>query len=238
VFITRALLQALETQLGLPIKEEESIIAPNGVELSRYQGLPSRTLIRAQLQLLELPTVVYTGHFYRGRGIDILFHLAESFPWAQFVWVGGREGDLHPIRRKVKESRLSNVVVTGFVDNQTLPLYQSAADILLMPYERTIAGSSGGNSADICSPMKLFEYMAAGRAIITSDLPVIREVLNDENAAFCPPENLDAWADTLGGLIDHPEKREQLGRNARRDSEQYALGTRQNKILTKFSEQG
>ena len=49
-----------------------------------------------------------------------------------------------------------------------------------MPYPRSIFGSSGSaDSAAVASPMKMFEYMAVERAIITSDLPVIREVLNE-----------------------------------------------------------
>ena len=88
--------------------------------------------------------------------------------------------------------------MTGFIENSKLPLYQAACDILLMPYENAIAGSSGGNSVDICSPMKMFEYMAVGRAIISSDLPVIHEVLDNETAFFCPPEDSSAWVKERG----------------------------------------
>ena len=63
-----------------------------------------------------------------------------------------------------------------------------------MPYGRSIMGSSGtADSASVASPMKMFEYMAAGRAIVTSDLPVIREVLNEKNAVFCEPDVLEDW---------------------------------------------
>ena len=41
--------------------------------------------------------------------------------------------------------------------------------------------------------MKMFEYMAAGRAILSSDLPVLREVLNEENAILLPPDEPAAW---------------------------------------------
>ncbi len=63
-----------------------------------------------------------------------------------------------------------------------------------MPYEREIGISSGGgHSAQVSSPMKMFEYLAAGRAIVASDLPVFREVLNERNAVLCPPERPAAW---------------------------------------------
>jgi glycosyltransferase involved in cell wall biosynthesis len=57
-----------------------------------------------------------------------------------------------------------------------------------MPYKSKVAGNSGGDIAQVTSPMKLFEYLACGRAILTSDLPVLREVLSENNAAFYPPE--------------------------------------------------
>ena len=45
-----------------------------------------------------------------------------------------------------------NITLTGFVRNEQLPMYQAAADILLMPYERVITGSSGGNSSSLRQP--------------------------------------------------------------------------------------
>jgi len=57
--------------------------------------------------------------------------------------------------------------------------------------------------------------MAAGRAIITSDLPVIHEVLNESMAVFCPAEDLAAWQAALRQLESDPAKREALGAAAR-----------------------
>jgi glycosyltransferase involved in cell wall biosynthesis len=63
--------------------------------------------------------------------------------------------------------------------------------------------------------MKMFEYMAAERAIITSDLPVIREVLNESNAVFCPPYDVDAWKTELEGLLGYETRRLMFARQAR-----------------------
>jgi glycosyltransferase involved in cell wall biosynthesis len=54
--------------------------------------------------------------------------------------------------------------------------------------------------------MKVYEYMASGRPIISSDLPVIYESLGREHAVFCPPEDVEAWAAAIQGLLDSPEK--------------------------------
>ena len=112
--------------------------------------------------------------------------------------------------------------------NQRIPLYQAAADVLLMPYEQSITGSSGGNTVDICSPMKMFEYMAAGRAILSSDLPVLHEVLNVSNAVFCPPppEGDEAWKSALGNLVANEGLRRRLSRQACADAVNYDWMTR------------
>ncbi len=229
--VTRALRNALELQLNLSIPDYQVVIAPNGVDLDRYADLPAPQEARKLLGLAERITASYTGHFYTGRGLDILFHLAESFPKVQFLWVGGRETELANVRIEVKKREIANVILTGFIDNTNLPLYQAASEVLLMPYERSIAGSSGGNSADICSPMKMFEYMATGRVILTSDLPVIREVLDDSIAVFCQPEDKIAWQEAFARILSTPSLKV-MGESARNRSASYDILARQRKILS------
>ncbi len=235
VCVTRALRQALENQLAISIPDDMVVIAPNGVDTERYENMPDRKNIRMQLGLDDTITASYTGHFYAGRGMDVLFSLAKAYPDVQFLWIGGRERELEGVKNQLAHESLSNVRLTGFIDNQTLPLYQAASDILLMPYERSIAGSSGGNSADICSPMKMFEYMAAGRAILSSDLAVIREVLDERSAWFCLPEDSESWVKTFGYAIAHMDKAEQKGLEARTRLAGYTIQKRQQRILRKFS---
>jgi glycosyltransferase involved in cell wall biosynthesis len=129
---------------------------------------------------------------------------------------------------------LNNITFTGFVPNERIPLYQSAAEVLLMPYQRTVATSSGGNTADICSPMKMFEYMAAGRAILSSDLPVLHEVLDESIAVFCPPENIEAWESALKGLLSDERRREALGQLARQVVKRYSWIERSRRVLESY----
>ena len=200
VLITRALRSALERRFGRLLPEEQMVIGPNGVDLERYRGLPEPAAARASLGLPEGLTVGCTGHLYAGRGGDLFLALAGRFPNLRFLWVGGRPEDVSAYQEKAAASGLGNVTFTGFIPNARLPLYQAAAEILLMPYGRAIAGSSGGNSAEICSPMKLFDYIGAGRAILSSDLPVIHEVLDADSAAFADPEDVEAWSVALARL--------------------------------------
>ena len=230
--ITRALVNLLERDFRMHFSAGEVVIAPNGVELERFASLPDPVTARRQTGLREAPTVMCTGHLYPGRGADLFLALAKSFPQAHFVWVGGRAEDISHWRQRVDSA---NITFTGFILNSDLPLYQAAADILLMPYSRSIMGSSGtADSASVASPMKMFEYMAAGRAIVSADLPVIREVLNGANATFCEPDSINSWKTALESLLSNESKRITLGTQARQDVQGYTWLARAKRILNGF----
>ena len=232
--ITGALADYLERVYRYRFSPGEVVISPNGVDLERYRGLPEPREARRQLGLPEKLTAGYTGHLYAGRGMGLLLELARSFPLVQFVWVGGRPEDVAEWKRRLSGEDISNVSLLGFIENSQLPLYQAAADILLMPYERVITGSGGGNSAEYCSPMKMFEYMACGRAILSSDLPVIREVLNESNSILCPPEDAPAWVKAFSELASDPQKIAALGTVARKEAEQFTWKGRAQRALEGF----
>jgi glycosyltransferase involved in cell wall biosynthesis len=232
VSITRALVNILERDFHMRFPKDEVIVAPNGVDLERFASLPDPVAARRQIGLREVPTVMCTGHLYAGRGADVFLVLAKSLPQAQFVWVGGRPEDIQSWKQRAESD---NVLFTGFIPNRDLPLYQAAADILLMPYSRSIMGSSGSaNSAAVASPMKMFEYMAAGRAIVSADLPVIREVLNEKNAVFCRPDEVGDWRLEIEALLSDEARRVALGEQARRDVQGYTWVARAQRIMNGF----
>lgn len=232
--ITHALVSQLESQYNFKFSAGEMIVTPNGVDLEHYENLPEPSQARHMLGLPDQLTVGYTGHMYAGRGMDLIIALARRFPQIIFLLVGGHPDDLRVIKQKLSTQGVDNVTLTGFIDNIHLPTYQAAADILLMPYERFISGSSGGNSADYCSPMKMFEYLACGRAIISSDLPVIHEVLDNSNAILCPSQDEDAWAAALKTLLEEPEKRALLAKNGKQIANTYTWQSRAERALQGF----
>jgi len=231
---TRPLREAIETVAGLEFPEEAVQIAPNGVDLSQYESLPGAAEARRLLDLEDKPTVGFTGHIYPGRGAELLFELAKHMPDVNFLWVGGKPDDVDAWRSQLADAGASNVTMTGFVENSRLPLYQSASDVLLMPYGRSISASSGQDIGEVINPMKMFDYMAAGRAIISADLPVIHEVLHERNAVFCEPGNTDLWERTLRELLADEPRRLALGTQARKDVERYTWLARAERALNGF----
>ncbi len=227
--ITRGMQSLLEGKFGR-LLSGDFIIAPMGVELERFPpdaGDPSP--FRRLIGLPDRPTVICTGHLYAGRGVELFVELARRMPQTQFVWVGGRAEDVSAWRERTADA--PNLVFTGFIPNAELPRWQAAADVLVMPYGRAISGSSGGDTAAVASPMKMFEYMAAGRAILSSDLPVIREVLTESLCAFAPPDDVPAWQSALEMLLSDPEKCRVLGQSARAGVEQFTWLARTHKVL-------
>jgi glycosyltransferase involved in cell wall biosynthesis len=232
--ITNALKNMYEKEYEFKFDDEEIQIAPNGVVLEPYLNLPVPSVQKKHLGIKDEFTAVYTGHLYQGRGMDLLVKLASKLPEIQFLWVGGRGKDVDYWKKYINEHHISNIVLTGFVRNEYIPSYQSIGDVLLMPYENSISGSSGGNSVDFCSPMKMFEYMAAGKPIISSDLPILHEVLSEENAIFCSYDDVDQWVDAINLVINNPELSINLGRQARLDVEKYTWIERAKKSLDGF----
>jgi glycosyltransferase involved in cell wall biosynthesis len=158
----------------------------------------------------------YVGNLYTGKGLEILVPLAQRCPSVDFHVFGGKEEDVFAWRRKPEVENRPNLFFHGFVQPSETDSVRAACDMLIAPYQPLVHGVGGGtNIADWMSPLKLFEYMASGKAILASDLPVLREILRDrENSLLCPPQDLDAWVAAVEWVRDQPEDARQIGQRA------------------------
>lgn len=165
--------------------------------------------------------VGYAGNLYKGRGIELIIHLAKNNRDIKFHVIGGTDDDLN---FWYNESTPENIKFHGFISPNKVPDFISAMDVLLMPYQQNdnkpLINHSTVNTIKWMSPIKMFEYMAAGKAIIASDFPVIREVLKDrKNALLCNPAKYSKWNSALCELKKNETFRLSLGRNAKNDFE-------------------
>jgi glycosyltransferase involved in cell wall biosynthesis len=177
----------------------------------------------------------YFGSLYPGRGIDIIEGMAKRMPDSLFV-VFGPPGQNLEFERRVNKVHL-NVRFYGFVSHKEIHRNMLECDFLLMPYQRTVSiGPSGSDTSKWMSPMKMFEYMAAARPIISSDLPVLHEVLTDKvNALLVTPDNIQKWVEAASSLRDDSSLRDRLAFNARSDYEsKYNWGARASAIKVLF----
>lgn len=165
----------------------------------------------------EPPRVGYVGNLYAGRGVELVVALARALPAVRFEIVGGQEADLVRFRAS---GLPTNLVLHGFVAPSQLGALYAGFDVVLLPHPRTgIVGATGGlDISRWTSPMKMFEYMASGAAIIASDLPVLGEVLrHDGNAVIAPAGDEAAWRQALEALLADPARRTRLAAQAHAD---------------------
>jgi glycosyltransferase involved in cell wall biosynthesis len=126
----------------------------------------------------------------------------------------------------VKRYQLSNISFRGHVHQEKVPLYLFAADVLLMPYNSTL------RTADRCSPLKMFEYLASGTPVISSDLPVLRTVLQHKiNALLISPDSTSELAATISRIRNNSDFAGRIGRKGREDAMQFSWETRARRIL-------
>jgi glycosyltransferase involved in cell wall biosynthesis len=182
--------------------------------------------------------VGYVGHLYQGRGIDLLIELARRCPWLHMHIVGGEPEDV--LHWKEASRDLHNVTLHGYVKPAETVDYRRMCDVLAAPYQQVV--KVAGNQVDTSkwmSPLKIFEYMATGKAIVCSDLPVLREVLTDgENALLCKADDVDAWCAAMERLRGDVDLRLLLGERAYRDYvENYTWEQRAARLLSVFGAQ-
>jgi glycosyltransferase involved in cell wall biosynthesis len=196
------------------------------VDLSRYRSL-TRESARAHLNLPASDKLaVYTGHLYTWKGAGVFAEAVSKAEGLRGLLVGGRQDDVERMRRTVTENGWRNVEIVGHVSPSEVPYYQAAADILVLPNS-----AQAEISRSYTSPLKLFEYMAAGRPIIASDLSSLREILNEDNALLVTPDDPAALAAALHQLLADSALGQRLANRARLDVEAYSWQSRAEQIL-------
>jgi methylation protein EvaC len=199
--------------IELGVAAERILVAASGVDMKTFDLAISKDEARSKLKLpKDAYLAVYTGNFTtmgQDKGLrDIIVSLKDA-PNVTFVAVGGSDNDPANYREIAdKEGVSDRVVLLGYAPQSTLALYQKAADVLLMPFPDT------HHYRTHMSPVKMFEYMASRRPIIASDLPTIREVLNESNAVIIPPGSPRSIANALNSLQKDPKKGEARARDA------------------------
>lgn len=215
------------------LNEEKLVVSHNGVEIEKYKMDRSLSQLRESLGLpVDAKIVCYCGNTYSGRGIEMLIDASLRFKDLVFLVVGGREVDNDRYVKISKERGVDNFLIKGFVPHTEVPKYLKASDVLVIPYSSDVTIKGGTKAAEFTSPMKLFEYMAAGRPIISSTLPTITEVLEDEKtASLFEAGNLDSFCKKLDLVLTNPDYSKKLSENALSEVLNYTWEARVKKIF-------
>lgn len=195
--------------------DPELYYSVDAAEARRDLGLPENVYI-----------VGYSGLTFAYRRLDLLVEafrcVATEDPAALLLLVGGRPDEVEALREQARELEIErNVVTTGQIPQAEAAKYVSASDVLVIP--DTVTGLTA-------SPLKLFEYMAAGRPVVCKDMPALREIVDERAAVFFRPGDAAELGVALAALRRDPERREGMGRAAAEEAGHYTYRARARKI--------
>lgn len=192
-------------------------VLPNGVDVQRFQpDSIKRTQTRTTLRLSDQPLIIFVGSFHKWHDVATLLNafacVRTSCPDAHLLLVGDGSQREVMIQHAANLGIEQAVHFTGHVPHAQVSALVNAADIAVVPVPLM-------KQDPWLSPMKLFEYMAAGKPIVASALGQVTQVIRDnDNGLLVPPGNAAMLADALLRLIGDANLRERLGQQARADA--------------------
>lgn len=208
------------------VPAERVLVAPNGVDLSDYQGSVDA---RGARQMLGIETqkkiVLYTGQLLHWKGVDTLLSAAKFLPSNVSVYiVGGSKHEVDALRGRY---RAENVVFVGQRPHKEMSHWQRAADVLVLPNTK-----KEHIATHYTSPIKLFEYMASGTPIVASDLPSIREIADDTAVVFFEADDSRSLAQSIQSVFENPEEAHERAARAKAAVAQYTWDARAERIIS------
>ena len=208
------------------VVKEKMLCERNAVEVADFDILETKEDARKKLKLpLEGNIVIYTGHLYSWKGVDMLALAAPMLPPdTTVIFVGGTKNDVE--RFTLLYGKTDNIRIIGHRNHSEMPLWQKAADVLVLPNT-----AKEDISKYYTSPMKLFEYMASHRPVVASDIPSVKEILNNTNALLVPPDNPNALAQGIVTLLQDVQLSERIAGEAYKDVLFHTWQARAQRIL-------
>jgi glycosyltransferase involved in cell wall biosynthesis len=199
----------------------QALVVPDGVDI---QLAEAATL----LQRPDGPTrLLYLGSLHPWKGVSTLIAALARIPDAHLRIAGGLPDRIAELRARAEfHGVFSRVEFLGHVTPADRFKVIAQGDICLLPLSETSIGSR------YTSPLKLFEYMALGKPIVSADVPAIRSVLTSgDSALLVPPGDVDALASAVRQLMEQPALAARLGRQARLLAQRYSWQARATTLL-------
>lgn len=214
--VTNVLKDRLVAQTG--VATDRVVVVPNGVDPARFdRAAAQRAEVRRRLGVGGEVLIGAVGFFREWHGIDLLLRALYADPslqWATRVLLVGDGPAVPDLQRLARTLRLERrAIVLGSVPHDEVPPLVAALDVVLIP-----------RAVEYASPLKLFEYMAAGKAIVAPRQRNLQEVLTDDvDAIFFAPEHLEMLRAALARVVFDGALRRRLGEAARRTIERRRL---------------
>lgn len=185
------------------------VVIPNGINGDRFQANPDVDAAKRALGLEGSLVLGFTGFVRDWHGLDkVIDMIAQDPPTSRRHLLVVGDGPARPdLEQQAQRLGIENrVTFTGIIGRDDVARYVAAFDVALQPAVVAYA-----------SPLKLFEYLALGKAIVAPDQPNIKEILTDEhNAVLFDPKQSGGLAQATGRLCADATLRTKVAANARR----------------------
>mgnify|MGYP001578883464 CR=1 FL=1 len=224
-------MHSIQQEFGLPPKR--TLHKPCPVDTAMFRIDTSRDEARKVLRVpSEEIIILYTGQVIFWKGVDTLLASHAFLKPKEKIYfiVGGDDGVIKEFKSKHREANAENVKVIEGQVHKDIPLWLRAADVLALPNT-----GRDYNSKYNTSPVKLFEYMASGRPIVASDLPSIRNIVDESTAWLFEPDNPQSLAEAVHKALSNPKVSQEKCAQAQKEAKKYDWEIRFNDIF-KFIE--
>lgn len=201
----------------LNLNKKKYLILPDAVDLSNFK-------YKKKLRF-NWNKILYYGSFFEGRGIELIYKLANHFKKTNFVLVGEENKFLNKLK-------LKNIKIKKKVDYSKIPDILNKYDFVLMPYETKVyINAKKIDTSEYMSPLKMFEALAMGNIILSSNLNILKKILkNNINSLIVEKNTFDAWKKLIKS-ISNKKNLHKISKNAVKTAQMYTWEKRVKKIL-------
>lgn len=199
---TETLKRMIETITDKPV-----FVVPNGVDTHQFRPDINSVDLRTELNLRDEVVVTFVGSFRRWHGVDQIPEIAKRFERenVKFLLIGSGE-----LFDEIKRAKTDNMILLGARAHSEIPRYLALSNILIAPFDdRYFKGSQFW-----WNPVKLFEYMSAGKPVVSYDYEEVRKIIRDAGL-LAEVENKQDFIEELEYLIEHEAARKELGKRGR-----------------------
>lgn len=216
------------------ISEEKICVISNGVDINRFNpSIPSNE-IKDRYRLKGCPVIGFIGSFHYWHGvhhlIDLIQSILASHPKVIFMLVGSGGPLKSQLEDFIRENNCRDrVILTGHVPHDEIPAFIAAMDVVLAPYPPL--------DFFYYSPVKIYEYMAMGKAVVSSRIGQIKEIIqHNQSGLLCSPGKTNEMIEAAQALLSNSSLRKKIGIKAFHQIKQHHTWDKKAKKLSDLCE--
>lgn len=217
VVVSEALKNQLVTGLGMP--EEKISVVLNGANVDLFTQPHNEKQIRERYDIGSHTIVTFVGSFQPWHGVELLVSsfkkVQARFPESQLIIIGDGAGEKGAARQIDSLGLQANIKLLGRLPQDEVAAVLSISDVAVAPYPLE-------NTEIVGTPLKLIEYMAAGKAIVASTAPIHEVIADGITGLRVAPAKAEALAEAISRLLGDKDLRARLETNAWRQAQSYS----------------